>query len=175
MSVSVYLSIAAFPHQCMDPDVTWANGRGCPLVVHIWADFQPVHGFHCYDNIAPRGFAISAHDNSGKCEMLVTACTRSMPGRCCCGVCDTSSLTSTTPVSVNMTVKASQRGRHGSQRTLVTYSKSTTYSGMTTSWLKMNHSYCLLAQSHLWLSLKFSVNRRQIAGGVSHLWHKNHI
>jgi len=28
--VSVYLSIAAFPHQCTDPDVTWANGRGAP-------------------------------------------------------------------------------------------------------------------------------------------------
>ena len=29
------------------------NGRGCPLVVHYWADLQSVHGFHCYDNIAP--------------------------------------------------------------------------------------------------------------------------
>jgi len=26
---------------------------GCPLVVHYWADLQSVHGFHCYDNIAP--------------------------------------------------------------------------------------------------------------------------
>jgi len=23
---------------------------GCPLVVHYWADLQPVHGFRCYDN-----------------------------------------------------------------------------------------------------------------------------
>jgi len=37
----------------MDPDVTWGNGRGCPLVVHYWADLQSVHGFRCYDNIAP--------------------------------------------------------------------------------------------------------------------------
>ena len=28
-------------------------GRGCPLVVHYLADLQLVHGFHCYDNIAP--------------------------------------------------------------------------------------------------------------------------
>jgi len=24
----------------MDPDVTWGRGRGCPLVVHYWADLQ---------------------------------------------------------------------------------------------------------------------------------------
>ena len=45
------LSLAAFPHYCTD-DVTWRNGRGCPLVVHYWADLQSVHGFRCYDNIA---------------------------------------------------------------------------------------------------------------------------
>ena len=32
--VSVALSHAAFPHYCMDLDVTWGNGRGCTLVVH---------------------------------------------------------------------------------------------------------------------------------------------
>jgi len=51
--VSVCLSVAAFPHYCTDPDVTWGNGMGCPLVVHCWADLQSVHGFRCYDNIAP--------------------------------------------------------------------------------------------------------------------------
>ena len=51
--VSVCLSLATLPHYCMDPDVTRRNGRGCPLVVHYWADLQSVHGFHCYDNIAP--------------------------------------------------------------------------------------------------------------------------
>jgi len=35
------------------PGCTMGNGRGCPLVVHYWADLQSVHGFHCYDNIAP--------------------------------------------------------------------------------------------------------------------------
>ena len=26
-------------------------GRGCPLVVHYWADLQSVHGLRCYGNI----------------------------------------------------------------------------------------------------------------------------
>jgi len=47
----VCLSVAAF-YNCTDPDVTWENGRGWPLVVHYWADLQSVHGFRCYDNIA---------------------------------------------------------------------------------------------------------------------------
>jgi len=49
----VCLSLAAFPHYCMDLDVSWGNGRGCALVVHYWADLQSLHGFRCYDNIAP--------------------------------------------------------------------------------------------------------------------------
>jgi len=51
--LSVCLSLAAFPHYCMDPDVGSGNGRGCSLVVHYWADLQSVHGFRCYDHIAP--------------------------------------------------------------------------------------------------------------------------
>ena len=27
------------------------HGRGCPLLVHYWADLQPGHGLHCYGNI----------------------------------------------------------------------------------------------------------------------------
>ena len=34
---------------CTDPDVSWGNGTGCP-VVHYWADLQSVHGFLGYDN-----------------------------------------------------------------------------------------------------------------------------
>jgi len=37
----VCLSLTAFPHNCMDPDLPLGNGRGCPLVVHL----QSVHGF----------------------------------------------------------------------------------------------------------------------------------
>ena len=48
---SVCLSAAACPHYCTDPDVTWGNGRGCPLVLHYWADLQSVHGMRCYGNI----------------------------------------------------------------------------------------------------------------------------
>jgi len=51
--VFVWLSLAAFSHYCTDPYVTWGNGRRCPVVVHYWADLQSVHGFRCYDNIAP--------------------------------------------------------------------------------------------------------------------------
>ena len=47
----VCLSTAAFPHYCTHQDVTWGNGRGCPLVVDYWADLQLVHGFRCYDKI----------------------------------------------------------------------------------------------------------------------------
>jgi len=48
----VCLSTPACPHYCTDPDVTSGNGRGCPLVVHCWADFQSVHGFPCCHSIA---------------------------------------------------------------------------------------------------------------------------
>jgi len=33
------------------PGCNLGHGRGCPLVVHYWADLQSVHGFRCYDNI----------------------------------------------------------------------------------------------------------------------------
>jgi len=49
----ICLSIATCPHYCTDPDVSWGNGRRCPLVVHYWADLQSEHGFCCCDNIAP--------------------------------------------------------------------------------------------------------------------------
>jgi len=49
--VCVCLSAAVRPHYCMDPDVTWGRGRGCPLIVHYWADLQSVHRFRCYGNI----------------------------------------------------------------------------------------------------------------------------
>jgi len=52
--VSVCLSVRrrmATPYST-DPNVTWGNGRGCPLVVHYWADLQSVLGFRCHDNIA---------------------------------------------------------------------------------------------------------------------------
>jgi len=52
---SVCVSVCPSPHSHrtdLDVDVTLGNGRGCPLVVHCWADLQSVYGFHCYDNIA---------------------------------------------------------------------------------------------------------------------------
>jgi len=41
----VCLSLAAFPHYCMDPDITWGNGRRYRQVVHYWQNLRPVHGF----------------------------------------------------------------------------------------------------------------------------------
>ena len=51
LCMSVCLSAAVRPHYCTDPDVTWGRGRGCPLVVHYWADLQSVHRLRCYGNI----------------------------------------------------------------------------------------------------------------------------
>jgi len=47
----VCLSAAACSHYCTDADVTWGSGRGCPLVVHYWADLQSVHEWRSYGNI----------------------------------------------------------------------------------------------------------------------------
>ena len=33
------------------PGGNLGSGRGCPLVVHYWADLQSVHGLRCYGNI----------------------------------------------------------------------------------------------------------------------------
>ena len=49
--VSVCLSTAAYLRYCTDPDVTWRSGKGCPLVVHYWADLQSVHALRCHGNI----------------------------------------------------------------------------------------------------------------------------
>ena len=48
----VYISLTVcLRNVSMVPDVTWGNGRGCPLVVHCWVDSQSVHGFLCCGNI----------------------------------------------------------------------------------------------------------------------------
>jgi len=59
VSVCVCMSVCPSLHAhttavCTYPGVglTWGNGRGCPLIVHYWADLQSVHGFRCYSNIA---------------------------------------------------------------------------------------------------------------------------
>jgi len=33
------------------PRCNLGRGRGCPVVVHYWADLQSVHGLRCYGNI----------------------------------------------------------------------------------------------------------------------------
>jgi len=48
------------------------DGMGCPLVVHYWADLQSVHGFRCYDNIAP----------NPKCERVLVLAVFQVVGCC---------------------------------------------------------------------------------------------
>jgi len=58
VSVSVCLSVCVSVPRCIP---TLLHGPGCKLgercrchvVVNYWADLQSVHGFGCYDNIAP--------------------------------------------------------------------------------------------------------------------------
>jgi len=80
--LSVYLSLTAFPHYSTDPDVTWWNGKGCPLVVHYWAGLQSVHVFRCYDNIHVRKLIalFTANAHSAEHEMSASACTYSVAG-----------------------------------------------------------------------------------------------
>jgi len=51
VSVCIFLSLAACLHYCTDPDITWGNGNGCPLVVHYWG-FAIGARVRCYDKIA---------------------------------------------------------------------------------------------------------------------------
>jgi len=49
--LSVCLSVRGrIPTLLHGPNVTWENGRGCPIVVQYWVDLQSVHGLRCYDN-----------------------------------------------------------------------------------------------------------------------------
>jgi len=57
--LAVCLSAAACPRYCTDPDVTWRSGRGCPLVVHYWADLQSVDGLRCYGNNVNRRYKLA--------------------------------------------------------------------------------------------------------------------
>ena len=50
MCVCLSVCLSVYVRYCTDPDVTWESGRGCPLVVHCWADLQSVHWLRCYGN-----------------------------------------------------------------------------------------------------------------------------
>ena len=58
--LSVCLSAAVRPHYCTDPDVTWGRDRGCPLVVHYWADLQSGHRLRCYGNNANPSYKLAS-------------------------------------------------------------------------------------------------------------------
>jgi len=45
------------------PGLSWGSGRGVPpSCAHYWADLQLVHGYRCYDNIAPHIMVTGARD-----------------------------------------------------------------------------------------------------------------
>jgi len=73
--------LTAFPHYCAEPGVTWGNGRGCPVVVHYWADLQSVHGFRCYDNIAPNASGPSCNEPQFSSTRNVSQCSYSIYDR----------------------------------------------------------------------------------------------
>jgi len=52
LCVSVCLSLRGrMPTLLHGRGCNLGSGRGCPLVVHYWADLQSVHGLRCYGNI----------------------------------------------------------------------------------------------------------------------------
>jgi len=52
--MAVCLSVPRrFPALLHGPGYNLGNGRGAPLVVHYCAGLQSMHGFCCYNNIAP--------------------------------------------------------------------------------------------------------------------------
>jgi len=67
------------------PGCNLRNGRGCPLVVHYWADMQSVHWFRCYGNVVP----------NAKCErvlvlalclviIIITVIVKNVSREACC-------------------------------------------------------------------------------------------
>jgi len=76
LSVCVCLSVCGcMPTLLHGPrcTVTWGSGRGCPLVVHYWADLQSVHGLRCYGNITARG-SFRRRSLSGSDEFPYSQC-----------------------------------------------------------------------------------------------------
>jgi len=50
--VCVCMSVCVCTPTLLDrPGCNLGCSRGCPLVVHYWADLQSAHGLHCYGNI----------------------------------------------------------------------------------------------------------------------------
>jgi len=67
LCMSVCLSAVVRPHYCTDPGVTWRSGRGCPLIVHYWADLQSGHGLRCYSNV-------TRTRNVSECMLVLALC-----------------------------------------------------------------------------------------------------
>jgi len=80
LCVCVCLSVPCrIPTLLHRPKCNSGDGRGCPLVLHYWADLQLVHKFRCYDNIQVcKLIALyTANAYSDKHKLSASACTRS--------------------------------------------------------------------------------------------------
>jgi len=80
--MSVYLSVPrGIPTLLHGPGCNLGNGRGCPLVVHYWADLKSVHGLRCYDitHVCMLIVLYTANAYSAEREMSASACTSCMP------------------------------------------------------------------------------------------------
>jgi len=68
--VCVYLCVCPRPHAytlLSGPGCNLGSGRGCPLVVHYWADLQSVNGLRCYGNTrTARPTARTMHADTGE-------------------------------------------------------------------------------------------------------------
>jgi len=57
LCVCVCLSVCPRPYA---HTTAWGRGRGCPLVVHYWADLQSRHGLRCYGNNANPSYKLAS-------------------------------------------------------------------------------------------------------------------
>jgi len=85
LCVSLSLFLAAFPHYCTDPGVTWGNGRvlrSCALLGGFAIGARVT--LRCYDNIGPHISKLialyTANAYSAEREISASADTRSMAG-----------------------------------------------------------------------------------------------
>ena len=81
----VCVSVCPRPHAYTIARTDWRSGRGCPLVVHYWADLQSVHGLRCYGNTrnAWQSPAVirQAHRTPHAVPRTIYACRRNSPRR----------------------------------------------------------------------------------------------
>ena len=78
--VSVCLSVCGrMPTLLHGPGCNLGSGRGCPLVVHYWADLQAVHGLRCYGNTRNAWQCPAAIRQAHRTPHALRTCWRRLP------------------------------------------------------------------------------------------------